>query len=315
MPQAPFFDILGLGVTAVDDVLYVDEYPPAEAKVRVRRRMRQLGGLTGTAVLAAARLGGRCAYAGRLGDDDLSRFMRDRFTCEGIDLAFCPVYGNACPAHSTIVIDGRRHTRTIFASLDGDVGPPPEGLTEDLIARAKTLLIDHHGLEGTLKAVRAARVLAVPVVADFERNPGPPFDELLTLVDHIVVSSRFARELTGADDPALSAAGLASADTATHTLPRTAVVTCGREGAWCAGEGISPPQHVPAFRVNVVDSNGCGDVFHGAYALALAEGRPLMERVRFAAAAAALRAEHEGSDAGCRPRHEVDALLAATSAR
>ena len=76
--MAGTFDIVGLGCAAVDDLLYVPAYPPADAKVQIRRRERQGGGLTATALVAAARLGTRCAYAGVLGDDDLSEFVRRR---------------------------------------------------------------------------------------------------------------------------------------------------------------------------------------------------------------------------------------------
>ncbi|MBN2129460.1 MAG: hypothetical protein JW741_08180, partial [Sedimentisphaerales bacterium] len=68
----PVFDVLGLGYTAVDDLLYVESYPPADNKARVRHRERHCGGLTATALVAAARLGARCMYAGVLGNDELS---------------------------------------------------------------------------------------------------------------------------------------------------------------------------------------------------------------------------------------------------
>src|SRR5262249_47191307 len=77
-------DVLGLGCVAGDDLLYVAAYPPADAKVQVRRRERQCGGLTGTALVAAARLGSRCAYAGVLGEDEDSRFVVDCLRREGI---------------------------------------------------------------------------------------------------------------------------------------------------------------------------------------------------------------------------------------
>src|SRR5207253_1049385 len=82
--MTPTFDILGLGCVAIDDLLYVDSYPLADTKVQVRRRERQCGGLTGTALVAAARLGSKCAYAGTLGEDELSQFVLDRLAGEGI---------------------------------------------------------------------------------------------------------------------------------------------------------------------------------------------------------------------------------------
>ncbi len=118
----PIFDILGFGAVAVDDLLYVDDYPPAESKVRVRHRLRQCGGLTGTALVAAARLGASCAYVGLLGNDELSKYVVDCFAREGIDTTHCVRRAKARPAHSTIIVDEHHKTRTIFASLAGDIG-------------------------------------------------------------------------------------------------------------------------------------------------------------------------------------------------
>ena len=84
----PAWDVLGLGCTAVDELLYVPEYPGADAKVRVRTRERQCGGLTATALVAAARLGARCIYAGTLGDDADSHFVLQTFAAEGVDTSF-----------------------------------------------------------------------------------------------------------------------------------------------------------------------------------------------------------------------------------
>jgi sugar/nucleoside kinase (ribokinase family) len=115
-------DALGLGFTAVDDLLYVDAYPEADAKVPVRRRQRQCGGLAATALVAAARLGCRCAYAGILGDDDASRFVVERFREENVDTSHLGQRDQAGPVRSTIVVDSQRGTRTILFDLSGVVG-------------------------------------------------------------------------------------------------------------------------------------------------------------------------------------------------
>ena len=305
MTVPPRFDILGFGAVAVDELLFVDEYPAAEQKVRVRRRLRQCGGLTGTALVAAARLGARCAYVGLLGDDELSQEVAACLAREGIDLTHCVRRPDARPAHSTIIVDQRRRTRTIFASLEGAIGPDP-GLPEaDLIRSASVLLVDHHGLEGTLRAVRIGRDGGVHVVADLERDPGPPFEEVLGLVDHLVLSERFARQLTGRDNPAGAAAALWCPDR------RAVVVTCGGAGCWYLGpEEGRRARHCPAFPVEVADTTGCGDVFHGAYAAALARGMDLQSRVEYASGAAALKATRRGGQAGIPDRLTLEAFLA-----
>jgi len=219
------FDVLGLGAVAVDDLLYVEGFPMADEKIRVLRRERQAGGQTGTALVAAARAGARCAYAGRLPQDELGRYIADTFRREGIDCSSSPATESAQVAHSTIIVDVTTGSRTILSSVsDEGLGPPPEGPPDDLIQDAKVLLIDHHGVEGTLHAAKLARRFGIPVVADFERlifgadpalnvytvakgrTPSKgrvdikkmSFEELLANhVDHLIVDRRFAEEAAG----------------------------------------------------------------------------------------------------------------------
>ncbi|MCC6124085.1 MAG: hypothetical protein IT426_03925 [Pirellulales bacterium] len=307
MHSFPSFEILGFGVVAVDELLYVKEYPAAESKVRVEHRLRQCGGLTGTALVAAARLGARCAYVGMLGEDDLSREAMDCFDREGIDISFHAKNPDARPAHSTIVVDETHRTRTIFASLGSAAGAAPDWPPAELISSARVLLIDHHGVTGTHRAVRIAREYGVQVVADFERHPGGEFGSLLSYVDHLVISRKFAETLTGESDP----------DRAIEALwndRREAVaITCGGQGCRYRGKDYDKPFTQPAFPVEVVDTTGCGDVFHGAYAAALAWDFPLEVRVKFASAAAALKAQVRGGQAGCPSRQEVEAFLGGRS--
>ncbi len=295
------FDVLGLGCTAVDDLLYVDSYPPADAKVLVRRRQRQCGGLTATALVAAARLGARCAYAGILGDDDQSRFVIDCLQREGIDLTFLVRRPDARPILSTIIVDETHQTRNIFFDLAGTVGAPVDSPPAEVIRTSRVLFVDHYGIEGMTRAAKIAREAGVAVVADLERGDWPGFQELLALVDHLLVSRAFAAKLTGEAEPAASIKKL------WQPQGQTVVVTCGADGCWYADAAmVAAPARHPALDVAVVDTTGCGDVFHGAYAAALAEGQPLQERIRFATAAAALKATAYGAQAGIPTRDMVE---------
>src|SRR5436305_4642194 len=148
MAAQPQYDVLGLGCVAVDDLLYVPAYPPADAKVQVRRRERQCGGLTATALVAAARLGARCAFAGVLGDDPDSRFVLDCLEAEGVDTAHVVRRPDARPIRSTIIVDEARRTRTILYDLGGSTGADPAAPPEDVIRSARVLFVDHYGVEG-----------------------------------------------------------------------------------------------------------------------------------------------------------------------
>ena len=306
MSPGAAFDVLGLGCTAVDDLLYVPAYPAPEEKVRVRRRERQCGGLTANALVAAARLGARCAFAGVLGDDEDSRFVLDAFRREGVDVTHRVFRPDARPIRSVVIVDESRQTRTILYDLTGSTGADPGLPPEEVIRSARVLFVDHYGVEGMTRAARVARAAGIPVVADLERGDWPGFDTLLALVDHLIVGFDFAARRTGEADPAAAARRLWAPDRA------AVVVTCGGQGCWYLGrETAGGVRHHPAFPVAVADTTGCGDVFHGAYAAALARGLPLEERVRLASAAAALKATRPGAQAGIPRRAEVERFLAA----
>jgi sugar/nucleoside kinase (ribokinase family) len=107
----------------------------------------------------------------------------------------------------------------------------------------------------------------------------------LNEVDHLILSEEFACPLTGRKDPSAAALALWRPGRA------AAIVTCGKNGCWCVAEETGgKPRRYPAFPVRAANTSGCGDVFHGAYAFRLARGDSLEERIRFASAAAAVRA-------------------------
>jgi sulfofructose kinase len=295
------YDVLAAGIVAVDEVLVVAEYPQPDRKVYVLERRRGCGGNAATALVAAARLGARCAYAGTLGRDDLSEFILERLTDEHVDVQHVTRRSDARPIHSIIVADRTSGSRTIFFDASEFVGP--DGLSASLIRRTQVLLVDHMRIEGALRLARIARDTNVPIVADLEGGADQlGFAELLKLVDHLVLSYDFASELAGATHPADAANALWTADR------EAVVVTCGAEGSWYRGRS-GGVHHCPAFTVVVRDTTGCGDVFHGAYAAALSRGIQLPERLRLASAAAALAANTLGGTEGAPDSDMVAALI------
>jgi sugar/nucleoside kinase (ribokinase family) len=291
--QGTDFDVLGLGAVAIDDFLYVDAYPPPDAKAPVVFRQRQLGGLTATALVTVARLGARSAYAGVLGNDELSEAAVAGLAHEGIDLTYLVRQANARPIHSTIVVAQQQPTRNIFFDSNDVVGADRELPAAAVIQRSRVLLVDNFGVSGMVRAARIAHDAGIPVVGDFEADDAPHFAELLSLTDHLILSASFARNLTRASN-------------VNDVIERlwepnreTVIVTCGVDGIWYLSNAETKSiQYQPAFSVKTVDSTGCGDVFHGAYAFALARGLAITSRVRMAAAAAAIKATQPGGQAG-----------------
>ena len=297
----PRIDVLGLGAVAVDDLLFLDEYPRPDSKMAIQRHERHAGGLAGTALVAARRMGCTCAYAGTLGTDELSRFIIDGFSAEGVTVEHLVRREGTRPYHSTILVDMRATTRTILFDTENVVGADPALPAREVICASRVLLVDHTGLEGMVRAARVARAAGVPVVADLEREPGPLFAELLALADHLILPFDFARQISGGSDAPGIARALWREDRSAVVITRSA------EGSWyLSAEEPGIVYHQPAFAVKEADTNGCGDVFHGVYAAGLVRGLPAAARIRFAAAVAACKATRPGGQQGIPSRDEAE---------
>jgi len=273
-------DVLGLGSVALDDLLLIDEWPAADTKVRVARRTQRLGGLTGHALVAATKAGARCAYAGCLGTDDDSLAAARALEAAGIDTRFAVRAGANGIVRSVIVSAVLPGTRNVFSHATGRTGAHDLSPSAEVIGDAQVLFVDHHGVSGSIRAAGLAREAGCAVVADLERDDHVRFGELLAAVDHLILSSAFARRITGTATPAEAVQHLWNSDR------EVVIVTDGGEGCWWRDSAHVVPQHFPALRVEVRDTSGCGDVFHGVYAARLASSTPLDERLRAATEAA-----------------------------
>jgi sulfofructose kinase len=291
--KRPRFDVLGIGTVAVDELIVAETYPVADSKTRVLHAERQCGGLTAIALIAASRLGARCAYAGVLGRDEFSEFAIQQMNKERIHLGFLKRKTNAPPVHSFIVIDSQKQTRNVFSHRAVEFKLPAEWPPKALIESTRVLFVDHSDLPSMIRATKLARGCGVSVVADLERNSGPRFRELVDAVDHLILSEKFALKLTATT----------TVRNALKSLWRNGralvAITCGKQGCYYLEQATgSHVIHQAAFKIDAVDTTGCGDVFHGAYAAALAKGLPTLKRIRFASAAAALKTRCIGAQAG-----------------
>jgi sulfofructose kinase len=298
----PHWDILGLGSATVDDLLFVTAFPQPDHKYPILHSERQGGGLTATALVAAARLGARCAFAGVIGRDEISKWVIDDLAREGLDVSQAVVRDDAWPIHAHIIVEREGHTRTILYEMKGKVGADDELPDADIIRAARVLLVDDIGVPGQIRAARIAREAGIPIVGDVEGHEAARLSELVELIDHLIVSLRYARTINGVSDPVEAARLL------WHERRALVAITHGASGCWYTTDGKTII-HQPAFQVKAVDTTGCGDVFHGAYAAALTWGLPVPERIRFAAATAALKATQPGGRRGIPTRQRVEEFL------
>jgi ribokinase len=301
------WDILGIGGVAVDDLVYVDRYPPVNVKMEACAMVRQGGGLTATALVAAARLGARVAFSNVLGDDELSRYTIQELEREGVDCRLVVRQDGARPFHAVVVVEQASGYRTILFTRQGVAERRPEEMTAELIGRGRVLFIDSTVDPLLPRAVEVAHAQNIPVVADFEHDTGPGMRTVLRQIDHLIVGVEFAERVTGERQPERMVRALAGARQA------CCVVTAGDQGCWYAEWG-GPVRYFPAFKVPVVDTTGCGDVFHGAYAACVARGEPVPAAIRVATATAALKATRPGGRAGIPDRATVEEFLSGSHA-
>jgi sulfofructose kinase len=172
-----------------------------------------------------------------------------------------------------------------------------------LVAGADAVLADNRFPEFVLPICRAARARGLQVVLDADQ-PTRATNKLLANASHVVFSAEGLRATAGTDDLAPALAQIAGA-----TAAFVAVTNGADDMLWWADGRLA---RMPVFPIVPIDTLAAGDVFHGAFALALAERRAEAAALRFAAAAAALKCTRFGGISGAPGRAEVDALLAAS---
>jgi sulfofructose kinase len=286
------FDILCVGHACFDLIFAVRDQPGADEKCVADALVSSGGGPAANAAVAVARLGLRAAFAGYLGNDPWGERHFQEFREEGVNTDFI-VRGSAPTPLSAILVkpDGKRSV----INYHGETGYLPKGSLDFSGIRPRVILFDGHQPWLSLALVEAARRSGTPTVLD-AGSVHPGTRALADKVDYLVCSEKFAREYTGQTDPEQAGARL-------NELAGTIVITLGRNGLVWSKAGVI--QRLPAFKVVAVDSTGAGDVFHGALAVGLAEGRSWEEILRFASASAALSCTRSGSRPGIPTRTEV----------
>jgi len=276
------YDVLAVGVAAVDDLLYVSSYPPANVKVPIMAKERHGGGPACTAIATVGTLEGRSAYCARLGQDDLSIYIEERLQQCHVDTTHIIRDSEAAPYHSSIVVD-LHGNRNVFYDASMFRPVSADHLADSLILSAELVLLDHVAEPPLTEIARKIRNLGVPILGDIEGHSESAL-LLANLVDHLVVPSDFAQLASNSVNPLDACAHLA------QTRRATTVVTAGSDGCYYTSGTDSSITHFPAFKVDTFDTNGCGDAFHGAFALAVARNFSLDHTISFASAAAAVKA-------------------------
>lgn len=288
--------IVGLGLTTVDILMRLAVMPSWELEQgsQIQEMRFDGGGPSATAMVAASRLGARTGFVGTAGDDEIGRlklFYLQRYGVDTSQVVLLP-----SPEKHVILVYVHAETGERIFSADRNwehCELLPDRLNREYITSADYLLIDGWMNQSGQQAARWMRAAGKTVVMDGSRTKdkvGEDLAETVRLTDILICGSGFGAGLTG--------------KTGMHQVgreilkmgPKIVVQTEGEDG--CYTTTADEEFHTPAFKVNVVDTTGAGDVFHGAYIVGLQQGWDLHQTARFATAVSAIKCTRIGGRSG-----------------
>jgi ribokinase len=273
------FDVVGVGIACLDHNTTVTSIPKIDENVLVLDYRRQMGGTVSTALAALQRLGMNTKYMGMMGDDENGTFILDGLSAEGIDVSSVRLVTGENSPFSFVMVDSMTGRRSIAHFPGCEFMVPADCIDPAVIKSCRLLHVDIY-TPAVIAACEAAREARVPI--SVEANvPYPGLEELLNGGDIFITSRQIFSKLVGEDDPV--AAGKKAQEQ--YDLDHC-VVTLGAEGSIAVSEDETVAS--PGFEVQVADTTGAGDVFHGAYLYGYLMGWRYSRSLRFANAAAAL---------------------------
>ncbi|MDD6142971.1 MAG: PfkB family carbohydrate kinase [bacterium] len=291
-------EVIGIGSTVYDTLMVVPAYPTEDTKMEGIETKVQGGGPCATALVAARKLGVSAAYLGTIGDDPFGKFMMDDLEHWGVDTQDVRRIPDSVSFHAVVLLNQETKSRTCVWSRGTVPQPTVDDINEEVVRHARVLHLDGHMLEAAIATAKKCNELGVKVSHD-AGGTYPGVENLMPYVDWLIPSEEFALKMTGA----------ATAEEAAQQLydtyhPELVVLTQGVRGGILLDE--KGMRRYESYKVEVKDSNGCGDTFHGAFVAAKIHGLDNDAACKYASAAAAVKCTRLGAryamatDAECR---------------
>ena len=298
LPKNKPFDVVGLGLNAVDHLAITPEYPPLGSKILLNDYRLSVGGQVATAMVALSRLGYRTSYIGKVGAEHLGDLQIASLQTEGVEHSRVIRVEGATTQLGFIVIDQRTGERTIYWHRDPRLIVQPEELDRAHITSGRLLHLDGCDTEAATQAALWAKEAGVPVLIDLD-TAYPGIEELLPLIDFLIASSEFPTAITGEQDCRLALKKLKE-----RFGNRFIAMTRGWEGALAYHNGKFIDS--PAFTdFEICDTTGAGDAFHGGFDYGLLNGYGVEETLTIANLIAALNCRGIGARAGLPTKGEL----------
>ena len=279
--------IVGIGANVQDTIYRLDTYPQEDTKQKAVSITQCGGGPCTTGLVAAAKLGADCAYSGNVSADATGEFLAKDLADYGVDISMTKAVPDTTGFRSCIWLADDRASRTCVFDRGNVPGTTLGEAEMAAIQNAQLLMVDGNDLDAAVSAAMIARQSGTMVLYD-AGGLYPGVERLLAQTDILIPSEEFARRHTGETSTDRAAIELFQ-----KYQPKVVVVTQGKEGGLLY-DGNQLTRY-PAFPVEAVDTNGSGDVFHGAFAFALTQGWDYLRCCVFSSAVSALKCTQVGS--------------------
>ncbi len=283
------FDVFGIGQCSHDYIGIIKGFPKQDEKCEFSDLVIQGGGPVATGLVALQRWGLRCAFSGVVGDDSFGQKILEDLRHEHIDLSGVQVRPDSVSQFAFSVAEPDTGRRTLF--WRGPTGKPLDSSEIDtgLLRNSRFLFTDGYFPDAAISACKVADRDGIPVIVD-AGSMRPALLDILPLSDYFIASEAFARDYmpgTPIEDicKALCAAG-----------PALSAITLGSKGHAAVYNGDYFEE--PAYKIKVVDTTGCGDVFHAGFIYGLLKSWPIHRALRFAAWSAAMVGRFAGGRTG-----------------
>lgn len=286
--------VVGLGLAALDVLVRFGELPTWEHGTRMSDFRLDGGGPVATAMVAASRLGVPAGFIGIAGTDKMGDMKADSLTENGVDIS--RLVRRPGPEPSMVLVHVQEETgERVFSCLRDtrDLALRIAELDRKYITSADYLHLDGHHVAATLQAAQWMQAAGKTVVLDgskTNRKVSGPMRQLIKYVDILICASGFGPGLTGRTE--VWDVGRAILEMG----PRIVVQTEGEKGSYTLTR--NEQFHTPAFEIDVLDTTGAGDVFHGAFIVGLLQDWPLRKIAQFATAVSALKCTQLGGRSG-----------------
>ncbi|SDW75964.1 sulfofructose kinase [Lutibacter oricola] len=280
------FDVIVSGMMVVDILSEVPSTIKKGAKHEVSKILVQGGAPAGNAACVIAQNNLKTAFLGYKANNTLSLIANEELKKCDVDTSLLIESKNFQPAIAVVEVDPNNGDRTVFYSTNNYKPLQPKDINEEWIKNSRLLLVDGYDVVGNLELLKIAKKHSIPSVLDIEAGDISILKEMISLGSHIILPLEGAQMISGLETPEECIKSLSK------LTKGLLVITDGANGSWALEN--HKIIHQAAFPTKVVDTTGCGDAFHGAYASALLKGRNLAERMEYASAYASIIAAHFG---------------------